>query len=439
MIVIISLLFASHAATYAQTAQTIDPIGNITLTYGDAPYPVNPKASSNLAVSLATSDANVVSINSDNMLEIKGTGDATITASQGGGGNDPDGNPYDEAPNVTFKVKVNKKNLTVRANDMTKYYDSQPFSGGNGVSYSGFAYSEGPNVLSGSLTFGGSSQGAIDPGHYDIILYGGLTANNYNITYVPGTLTIIEPNSGTANRLVFPGPYTIFVSSGLTLADIELPRGFVWKFPDTQLFLGTGQTFPAIYMYSNGRYGQVEGIIVVNVVTQVIYPGLQREVNLPKPPADVLVSPHYGNHYILIGTDFTFTLTFLNGEPFTVRTNRTDPDTGKQETLVGTPNDKGGFSYTIRGIVTQPVRIYYGDDMPNVPVWNDVIGKSAVWTHGQTLYIRSVGPDAADIFSITGRLIKRIYVTEGLVSETLPKGVYIVRLKDGAAFKVVSR
>ena len=86
-------------------------------------------------------------------------------------------------------LSVTPASLTVTANDDGKIYDALAYSGGNGVSYSGFVNGETDAVLGGALAFGGSSQGAIDVGNY-VIDASGLTSGNYTISYVDGTLNI---------------------------------------------------------------------------------------------------------------------------------------------------------------------------------------------------------------------------------------------------------
>jgi hypothetical protein len=86
--------------------------------------------------------------------------------------------------------------------------------------------------------------------------------------------------------------------------------------------------------------------------------------------------------------------------------------------------------------VSQPVYIYIGPEVLG-PVGNEWIGKAAVWSHGNTLYIRVARADVANIYSSDGLLVKRIDLQEGLLSETLPKGVYIVTLQGGGAYKVI--
>ena len=83
-------------------------------------------------------------------------------------------------------MTVNRATLTVTANDFTKTYDGVKFTGGKGVTYSGFASGEtAANALSGSVSYGGTSQNVIDASAstYSIIP-SGLSASNYTINYV---------------------------------------------------------------------------------------------------------------------------------------------------------------------------------------------------------------------------------------------------------------
>jgi len=84
---------------------------------------------------------------------------------------------------------INKAALTVTANDAGKVYNGQAYSGGNGVSYSGFVNGETSSVLGGSLAYGGTSQGAVNAGSYGIAA-SGLSSGNYTISYVDGSLDV---------------------------------------------------------------------------------------------------------------------------------------------------------------------------------------------------------------------------------------------------------
>jgi filamentous hemagglutinin family protein len=79
------------------------------------------------------------------------------------------------------------KPLTVTANNATKTYDGLANSGGNGVTYSNT-----PNGnLLGTVSYSGTSQGAVNAGSYGIML-GGLYSNQqgYIISYTNGTLMV---------------------------------------------------------------------------------------------------------------------------------------------------------------------------------------------------------------------------------------------------------
>jgi hypothetical protein len=101
-----------------------------------------------------------------------------------------------DAGNYTFNTSaatianITAAPLTITANAASKTYDGLAYSGGNGVTFTGFVASQDPSVLGGALTYGGSSQqGAINAGSYSIIP-GGYTSTNYAISFVNGTLTI---------------------------------------------------------------------------------------------------------------------------------------------------------------------------------------------------------------------------------------------------------
>lgn len=85
--------------------------------------------------------------------------------------------------------KIDRAQLAVTANNAVRTYNGLAYSGGNGVSYSGFVNGESTAVLSGGLTWSGSSQGAKNAGIYGISP-AGLTSGNYDISYASGILTI---------------------------------------------------------------------------------------------------------------------------------------------------------------------------------------------------------------------------------------------------------
>jgi filamentous hemagglutinin family protein len=90
---------------------------------------------------------------------------------------------------VAGSLTVDKAALEVTVTDATKTYDGLAYSGGNGLSYSGFVNNETASVLGGTLSYGGTSQNAVNAGDYTLTA-SGLTSDNYEITYVAGSLTV---------------------------------------------------------------------------------------------------------------------------------------------------------------------------------------------------------------------------------------------------------
>ena len=80
--------------------------------------------------------------------------------------------------------------LTVTVNNVTQTYNGVAYSGGNGISYTGLVAGDTSSVLGGTLSYSGTSQGAINVGNY-LITAGGLSDANYTISYENGTLAIV--------------------------------------------------------------------------------------------------------------------------------------------------------------------------------------------------------------------------------------------------------
>jgi len=122
--------------------------------------------------------------------------------------------------NTAGTFKITPAPLTVTANNASKTYDGLVYSGGNGVSYTGFVNNETNTALSGTLAFSGNSQGAINAETY-AITPGGLTSNNYNINFGNGTLTVnkaaatVTANSDTLTYNGLEQSVTGFTVSGL--------------------------------------------------------------------------------------------------------------------------------------------------------------------------------------------------------------------------------
>ncbi|KFC60419.1 hypothetical protein FEM08_07960 [Flavobacterium gilvum] len=140
----------------------------------------------------------------------------------------------------TGTLIVTKTPLSVTANAAGKTYDGLAYSGGNGVAYSGFVNNETASVLGGTLAYSGTSQGAINVGPY-VITPGGLTSNNYAITFNNGILTIdcLSIDAGASNK-------TVAVSTTFALsAKITPPAAGItvnFYLDDSSTPIGTGIT-----------------------------------------------------------------------------------------------------------------------------------------------------------------------------------------------------
>ncbi len=92
-------------------------------------------------------------------------------------------------------LTITPKALTVVANDDSRV-SGTAYSGGNGVSYSGLAGGDtAASVLTGSLSYGGSAQGASLAGQYAITPSGLLANSNYSLSFRSGTLTLLPASA----------------------------------------------------------------------------------------------------------------------------------------------------------------------------------------------------------------------------------------------------
>ncbi|MDR0796085.1 MAG: hypothetical protein LBE79_08575, partial [Tannerella sp.] len=222
------------------------------------------------------------------------------------------------------------------------------------------------------------------------------------------------------NEIYEPGCYPIILYNTVDNFELNHLKLGTQRIDGHQLALDVSSTPGVVYLCVGDR----------------ALPVIQREVLLREPPKGVSMFPPAGTHYVPWGSHFTFTLTFTDYiyEVYTSREINGDVF----EVLTGVPNENGEYVYTLRTVKTQPIFIYIGPKVLG-PVANESIDKAAVYSFGNTLYIRVAAEDIATIYSITGALVKRINVPEGGTSQPLEKGAYIVTLKDGSVHKVMVR
>ncbi len=103
-----------------------------------------------------------------------------------------DANRNDSAK-ASVSVNIAKATVTVTANDATITYGEAPIN--TGVTYSGFVNGEDETVLGGELAYTYTYTQNGNVGNYSITPEG-LTADNYEITFVDGTLTVEQIDIG---------------------------------------------------------------------------------------------------------------------------------------------------------------------------------------------------------------------------------------------------
>ncbi|PKO90806.1 MAG: hypothetical protein CVU16_09090 [Betaproteobacteria bacterium HGW-Betaproteobacteria-10] len=110
---------------------------------------------------------------------------------------------------VDGTLTVNKAPLTITAANDSKTYDAIAYSGGNGVSYSGFVLGQDITALGGTLVYTtGTSNGATNAGSYTI-RPSGYTSGNYSFSYVDGTLTIDRKTVTLSAAKTYDGDTTL--------------------------------------------------------------------------------------------------------------------------------------------------------------------------------------------------------------------------------------
>jgi hypothetical protein len=105
--------------------------------------------------------------------------------------------PAEEASEMMFTTaSILPKDLSIQAEDVSRCYDGTAHSTGYSVTYNGFVAGEDATVLNNSLSYSGPAMTAINAGQYNIEP-SGYTADNYNIIYQPGELTILPAPQAT--------------------------------------------------------------------------------------------------------------------------------------------------------------------------------------------------------------------------------------------------
>lgn len=179
--------------------------------------------------------------------------------------------------NSTEEFTINKAQLTITANNITVSAGMTP---DYTVTYTGFVNNETETVLTGTLVFECAYSATVqNPEETYTIRPTGLESNNYQITYINGTLTVSSEKpvtipvfaenltyDGTAHDLITnfatilqeiddltnltikvndqsvtdPASSPTATNAGIYAIEITLPDGYVWKDADTNPYDGSG-------------------------------------------------------------------------------------------------------------------------------------------------------------------------------------------------------
>ena len=172
-----------------------------------------------------------------------------------------------------------------------------------------------------------------------------------------------------------------------------------------------------------------DGIVYV-CVGDAVNPTPVHTVTMPE-IAGVKTTPSKGIWTLPTRSNYRFSATYSGAKPLVVRTNR--KVNGQQEVLNGVKNANGEYEYIVPS-VQQEVTLTFGPDV----VANELLtAGTAVWSHGEKIYIRVERADIASIYSVAGQLVKRVDLPEGDTSIPMSRGAYVITLKDGSVHKVI--
>ena len=164
-----------------KTSQTLDLTEIPTMTYGHGTYQLPAQTNEGLALTWTIGNSNVASI-SGNVLTIKKAGTTSVSAIQEG---NSDYKPF----NKSYTLTITKAPLTITAQNCSKNVgeENPAFT----VKYEGFVLNEDETVLTSQPTIQTEATADSPVGTYSIKV-SGAEADNYDITFVSGTLTVVD-------------------------------------------------------------------------------------------------------------------------------------------------------------------------------------------------------------------------------------------------------
>jgi hypothetical protein len=251
-------------------------------------------------------------------------------------------------------------------------------------------------------------------------------------------IQIILPGTGIA---VYPGQTVTVDTAGLNLISGSTVT-FEWKLDGRTVGTGDMYTLPpdaaGSVLTLTLTVSGYAGSLVSAPVAISAWPSqpVMRRVTL-QAVEGVVTNPAPGFCFVPSGDDFAFTIVSVPaGQTATVTTGRA---TDRTDGVEITAHTGGAYSVVVREI-REPLVITAGYAAPVDPesTANAAVTATRVWSSGGQLHIASPTSGTAQVYSLTGQLVKTIPYTAGkTASATLAKGMYIVRTTEGT-WKVIN-
>jgi len=162
-------------------------------------------------------------------------------------------------------------------------------------------------------------------------------------------------------------------------------------------------------------------------------PDLNRYVIIHTIPGVTSYPTAEEKHFVFSRNDFEFTLNFPGDNPLKVTAIGFYSE--RSEELKGTDLGGGKFSYVIRQVL-EPHDVFISADPASDITNNEITMGGRVWSYANTLYINSDKAGHANIYTMTGTLLKQLNVSTGITSTQLERGIYVVEI-NGSRYKVI--
>lgn len=284
--------------TTIKVKEQVISVEDVNKIYGDVPFLVG-ETTSQLPLTYTITDTSVAAIEGGRIV-IKGAGETEVLVNQAGN------TEYLPAEEVRFTLHVDRAPLTVLPSNQTKVYDGRAHTTWN-VTYQGFVYGEGANVLHGTLQYDGAAIDAVNVGIYTVEA-SGYESVNYNIQYEVGTLEItkamIRGITFVNESFLYDGTPKIIEITGV------LPEGVSVTYDgNQQVEVGDYTAIALLHGGLNYEDNRLEATLQIRHALSglifedatFVYDGAAKQITIQNLPEGVSVT-YQGNDKVAVGT-----------------------------------------------------------------------------------------------------------------------------------------